>query len=164
MAMVLARRPSRVVQAFRRASPVVTRTRTKLVRVGGRVGRAVYRKALDRKHKIAAVGTAFAVGWLKKEGNLDKFPHIDKLGVLGTYGLGLAFAGEYFKSATMDHISTGLLAIAAYQWGSGEDVSGEGDGYTGGMTPEDLAGLDEGPTEGDDGDIEQPTGAAADIG
>src|SRR5262245_12534880 len=162
MAMVLARRPSRVVAAFRRAAPIATRTRTRLVRVGSRFGRAAARKAIDRKHKFAAVGTGFVVGYMSKEGTLDKLPHIDKLGVLGTYGLGLAFAGDFFKSPTLDHISTGLLSIAAYQWGRGEDVSGADD-YTGGMTPEDLAGMDD--VEGDDdANIEQPVGAQGDIG
>ena len=96
-------------------------------RVAGRVGGAVARAALDEKHTIAALVTAAALGYAKKE-DMD-IPHIDALGVPGTVGAALWLAGRMMKSRTLSHAATGALAIAVHNFVADmdeSDVSGGG--------------------------------------
>lgn len=89
-------------------------------RVASRLASHAQRVAADEKHRLYAAGAAGLIGYAEKSGwNL---PHVDALGVAGTYGLGgwLALKAGLIKGKTFSHAVTGLLAVAAYQFGKGE--------------------------------------------
>jgi len=90
--------------------------------VATRFASAAARGAYEEKHRLTACVAAAFVGYAEKEGwNL---PHVDVLGVPATYGLGgwLALKAGLIKSKTLSHAVTGLLAVAAYKFGSGDTV------------------------------------------
>lgn len=84
---------------------------------------AASRIAAQEKHTFAAVAAAAALGYAQKAG--VQLPRIEALGTSGTYGLVAWAAGKYMKSPVMSHVATGLLSVAAYQFGRGEGISGE---------------------------------------
>jgi len=79
--------------------------------------------AKAEKHTFAAVGAAAVLGYLQKTG--VSLPKVDALGASGTYGMIAWAAGRYMKSQVLGHVATGLLSVAAYQFGRGEGISGE---------------------------------------
>jgi hypothetical protein len=104
-------------------SPVKTRYRTRLVKVGRAGLSAAARAAREEKHTIAAVGAAAVLGFMKREGVV--LPKVDALGTAGTYGAIAWLAGRYMKSTVMQHVATGLLSVAAAEMASGASVSGD---------------------------------------
>lgn len=106
-------------------SPVKTRYRTRLVKVGRSGLSAAARAARTEKHTIAAVIAAGAMGFMKREG--VQLPKVDALGTAGTYGALAWLAGRYLKSQVLQHVATGLLSVAAAELGSGAVVSGDED-------------------------------------
>jgi hypothetical protein len=87
-------------------------------RRGARVaGRVAARVAHDQRHTLAAVGTAAALGWVARSGT--QLPHLRALGVPGTYGLGALLVAAATKNAWAQHIASGALSVAAYEWARG---------------------------------------------
>jgi hypothetical protein len=81
---------------------------------------------------MVGVAAAAAAGFLQRSGTT--LPHIRALGVPGTYGLGALILAQATRAPMAQHVATGLLAAAAYDWarGSGstsvsgvDEVSGE---------------------------------------
>jgi len=108
----------------RRYPRIRYRTRT-LARRGST---AAARAAMTERHTLAAVGTAFAYGFLKDKIR-TALPAIPGFAPEVTFGLGLWVAGKWWKSRTIEHMATGMLAVAAANLGqsmatgvSGEDV------------------------------------------
>jgi hypothetical protein len=106
-------------------SPVKTRYRTRLVKVGRSGLSAAARAAREEKHTMAAVGAAAVLGFMKREG--VALPKVAALGTAGTYGAVAWIAGRYTKSIILQHIATGLLSVAAAEMASGISVSGDED-------------------------------------
>lgn len=107
-------------------SPVKTKYRTRLVKMGRTGLSAAARQAREEKHTIAAVGAAAVLGFAKREG--VALPKVEALGTAGTYGVLAWLAGKYTKNNTLQHIATGLLSVAAVEMASGITVSGDEDG------------------------------------
>jgi len=98
----------------RRAYPVVRRA-------ASRAATAVR----DEKHTLAAIATAAALGYAARQGT--QIPHLAQLGVEGTVGVALWFGSRMTRSRTLEHMATGALAVAAYDWARGSSaVSGVG--------------------------------------
>jgi hypothetical protein len=94
------------------------RTRTRVVRVAARRGTsAAARAARDRKHTITAIVASAALGYARKTG--VKLPTIGGLSPEVTVGLGAAALAMATKNKTIDHVATGLLAVAAYEMAKG---------------------------------------------
>jgi len=115
--------------ATKTAKPVIVRVPTvspaakrKGAQLARRAGSAALRAASAEKHTLAAVATAAVLGVAKKQG--IALPKIDALGVTGTYGAVLWFAGRFMKSPVLSHCATGLLAVSAYELASGQTLSG----------------------------------------
>lgn len=108
----MARTARRSTSIARRASSgarVVVQRAAPVVR---RVGSAASVAAASEKHTMVALLAAGAAGYARREGMLDQLPHIDALGVEGTYGA-LAWAvGKYTRNRMASHLATGLLCIA----------------------------------------------------
>jgi hypothetical protein len=109
-------------------APVASRAR-RAVRIGAS---AAARVARDQRHTMVGVAAAAAAGFLQRSGT--QLPHIRALGVAGTYGLGALILAQATRTPMAQHVATGLLAAAAYDWarGSGstsvsgvDEVSGE---------------------------------------
>lgn len=98
----MARRRRRVV----RYSTPTRRTAGRRVDVSKRIRTAQHRTL------VAAGLAAAGLGWAERRG-VD-VPAIPALGVPGTYGLLGYVAGVYLKNDTLLRVSTGLVAIAAY--------------------------------------------------
>lgn len=106
----------------------LARVKTRIIRIGGsRAGRIARRgfttagrAAMSEKHTIAAVLSAAALGYLTRPSSTTELPHIDALGVPATYGIAAWIAGRALKSQVAQHVSTGLLAVAAYSWAKEE--------------------------------------------
>jgi hypothetical protein len=91
-------------------------------RRGARVaGRVAARVAHDQRHTLAAVGTAVALGWVARSNT--QLPHLRALGVAGTYGLGALLLAAATKNAWAQHIASGALSVAAYEWARGTSTT-----------------------------------------
>ena len=98
----LARRASAGARTIvRRAAPVARR-----------VGSATAAAAREEKHTLIALATAGAAGYARREGMLDNLPHVDAMGVEGTYGALAWLVAKYTRNRTAGHVATGLLCIA----------------------------------------------------
>lgn len=82
-------------------------------RVARRAASAAGRAAMDERHTIVALGTAAALGYVKREDM--EIPHIEALGKAGTVGVALWVAARMTKSRTLAHAATGALSIALYE-------------------------------------------------
>lgn len=71
--------------------------------------------ALDQKHMIAAVGAAAAMGFLESSGSLPAGLDVAGIGIPATLAVGAFIGAKAMKSRTLEHVATGLGAIAAYQ-------------------------------------------------
>jgi len=67
---------------------------------------------MDEKHTLAAVGAAAVLGLMQGQGM--SLPHFTAVGVPATYGVAAWALGRYSKNRTVQHVATGLLAVAAY--------------------------------------------------
>lgn len=106
MALALRRRYSGFM-----ARPRVARARTRVVH---HVRRGASNLKARNKHRLPALVAAGFFGFLK--GNGTAIPHIEKLGVEGTYGLAAFMAAQMGKApAWVDHAATGLLAVALHE-------------------------------------------------
>lgn len=114
------------------ARPRVARTRTRAVAVARRVGHSVKAK---NKHRMVALAAAGITGFLKGKGT--EIPHIDKLGVEGTYGGLFLLWSMSGGPAWVDHAATGLLAVAIHE------AAQEAGGGTSGDFDEGSMGFDE---------------------
>jgi len=83
---------------------------------------AAARAAYDEKHRVVACVAAGFVGYAKREG--WNIPHVSVLGVPATWGLGLWAIQKagFLRNKTLAHATTGLLAVAAYEFGAGESA------------------------------------------
>lgn len=106
-------------------SPVKTRYRTRVVKVGRSGLSAAARAARSEKHTIAAVAAAGILGFMRREG--VALPKVAALGTAGTYGALAWLGGRYMKSQVLQHVATGLLSVAAAELTSGSTVSGDDD-------------------------------------
>ena len=85
---------------------------------------------------MPALAAAGFFGFLKGKG-VD-IPHIDKLGVEGTYGLVAFMAAQMGKApAWVDHAATGLLAVALHEAAQGFAGGTSGDFDTGALEFDD---------------------------
>lgn len=80
--------------------------------IARRAGSAAANAARDEKHTLIALGTAAAAGYARREGMLDTLPHLETLGVEGTYGAIAWALGKWTGNRTARHVATGLLCIA----------------------------------------------------
>lgn len=84
----------------------------------------IKKRAYDERHKLVAVGAALALGIAEKQG--INLPHIEKLGVAGTYGLAAFLLSKPLKSTFLDQLATGFLSVSLYKLGaSGFETLGE---------------------------------------
>jgi hypothetical protein len=127
-APIIIRQPAAKAPIIRVAGPRAPSRGRRAARALGHYARRAGHKALEEKHTFAAVGAGLALGFVERE--KIALPSIPKLGMSGTYGIGLWLAGRYMRSRTMSHMATGLLSIAAYQLGKTGEIAGdvEGDG------------------------------------
>lgn len=125
-APIIIRQPAAKAPIIRVAGPRAPGRARRYARHVGRAARHVGMRALEEKHTVAAVGAGLALGFVERE--KIALPAIPKLGMSGTYGIGLWLAGKYMRSRTMSHMATGLLSIAAYQLGKTGEIAGEVDG------------------------------------
>jgi hypothetical protein len=109
------------VKVIRVGAPRFMRTR----RAVGRGLSAAARSARDEKHTITAMAAAGAIGAAKRFG--VTLPHVSALGTPGTYGAIAWLAARYLKSKTLSHVATGLLCVAAYQFGGPGAMEGDDD-------------------------------------
>ena len=105
--------------AFRRSvhRSSVNIPRAALARGARRVGSAAASAAMSEKHTLAAVAAAAGYGFARSRG--VALPYVNAIGMAGTYGLGAWFLGRYTKNRTMQHVATGLLAVAAAEFAAG---------------------------------------------
>lgn len=92
------------------------RTRTRIVRAARRIGGTGARIARDQRHMFYAAAAAAALGYVSRPGGVD-LPHVQALGVAGTYGLlaaGLSMAK--IGGESVRHAATGLLCAAIYDY------------------------------------------------
>lgn len=76
---------------------------------------AAAKSALDQKHMIAAVGAGAALGFLEGSGSLPAGLDVAGIGIPGTLAVGAFVGSKVMKSRTLEHVATGLGAIAVYQ-------------------------------------------------
>lgn len=77
------------------------------------------------QNQLVAIGGAAALGFLQKQGVTAKLPKIAGLSSTVTAGI-LAWAGgKFLKSPMLDHVSTGMLSVAAFGFTSGQTVNGD---------------------------------------
>jgi len=91
--------------------------RRALARGARRAGVAAAQAAVSERHTFAAVAAAAGYGFARSRG--VTLPYVSALGVAGTYGLAAWALGRYSKNRTMQHVATGLLAVAAAEFASG---------------------------------------------
>jgi hypothetical protein len=60
-------------------------------------------------------------GFLQRSGT--QLPHVRALGVPGTYGLAALVVAQATRAPMAQHVATGLLAAAAYDWARGTGAS-----------------------------------------
>jgi hypothetical protein len=138
----MARARTMVIAAPRPRTPNVNIT---LPRGGGfgrrlarRAGSAIAGQAMQRKHTLAALGAAAALGYMSRTGTT--LPHIEAIGVPGTYALAAYALGEMTKSRTLSHMATGLGAIAVYDMVRTSSMLGSGGGMPGGSSMRGVIG------------------------
>lgn len=111
--------PRPIIKVSAPRAPIVSRrTRQAVSRFAHTAARAAY----DERHRVVACIAAGFVGYAKREN--WNIPHIDMLGVPATWGLGLWALQKsgFVRNKTISHATTGLLAVAAYEFGAGETV------------------------------------------
>lgn len=132
-----ARKAPRRSVVVRRSAPIV-RTRTRYVRVR-RAGRAVASGAAKRKEKIGVAIASAAWGYFKAKNPtmLAQVPSVAGFGKELTVGIALAWFVKPARGGWMDHLTTSLLAIGAYNWGNaqatGAALQGDDDDLSGEM-------------------------------
>jgi hypothetical protein len=109
------------------------RYRNRYIRAGRRGVSRAAQVAREEKHTIAAVGAAAVCG-LAESRNIE-IPHVDALGVAGTYGVAAYLAGRYMKSKTLSHVATGLLSVAAYKAAAAMEGGGTSGDFIEGEIP-----------------------------
>jgi hypothetical protein len=81
---------------------------------------------------MVGVASAAVAGFVQRQGT--QLPHIRALGIPGTYGLAALVVAQATRAPMAQHVATGLLAAAAYEWARGgasasvsgvDEVSGE---------------------------------------
>jgi hypothetical protein len=88
----------------------ITVAREKAAPFARRAGKAAAGAVRDEKHTLTALATAGVNGWMRGKGYAP--PHIEALGVEGTYGIAAWAIGKKFKSPVAAHMATALLSIA----------------------------------------------------
>ena len=83
-------------------------------------------KAREEKHTFIALGVAGAAGYARGKGMLDNIPHVQQLGVVGTFGIAAWALGKYTNNRIARHAATGLLAIAVNRFAEAQARSGGG--------------------------------------
>ena len=108
---------TQVIQLRPPRMPVAARAR-RAVRIGAS---AAARVARDQRHTMVGVASAAVAGFLQRSGTT--LPHIRALGVPGTYGLAALVVAQSTRAPMAQHVATGLLAAAAYEWARGAGAS-----------------------------------------
>ena len=120
---------TQVIQLRPPRMPLASARVRRAVRVGAS---AAARVARDQRHTMVGVASAAVAGFLQRSGTT--LPHIRALGVPGTYGLAALVLAQATRAPMAQHVATGLLAAAAYEWARGsastsvsgvDEVSGE---------------------------------------
>jgi len=117
-APIVVRAPRQPAPVVRVSVPAQSRSGALARRAGHlarRGGVRVARAAWDEKHTIFAVGAAGVLGYMEGSGQ-QPLPHIQQLGVYGTYGAGLWMLGRMTGSPTVKHAATGLLCVAVNRY------------------------------------------------
>jgi len=109
---------ARALTRTRFSAPKI-RYRTRTVKVARRGVSTAARVAREEKHTLVAVGAAGALGYAERTDM--EIPHIEALGVAGTFGAVAFGIGHYFKNRFARHLATGFLSVAAYKLGVGEE-------------------------------------------
>lgn len=100
------------------APPAKKKSRTKVVyrttvAAAKRGATVAVKAAWQERATIVSLISGGALGYM--EGSGKKLPHIEKLGVSGTWGVGLYLGGRAAKSPTAVMAGTALMTIAIYQ-------------------------------------------------
>lgn len=106
----------------------LARARTvRVAKIAGRKGATLaVREAREGRHTLAAVVAAGGLGYLEKQGT--QLPHVQKIGIPATYGLGFYILGRVTKNEYIKHAATGLLSVAVHDYfKSGDTTSGVDD-------------------------------------
>jgi hypothetical protein len=123
----------RVVQAPAAKAPVIrvvapSAPRQSRSRRAGRVVRraasAAGSMARDETHTLVAIGAAGAIGLAERLPQIQALSIIPGVGPAGTLGLAAWVAGKITKSKTAQHMATGLLSVAIFNWAKSGTVSG----------------------------------------
>lgn len=115
----MARRRTALARRARASTRRVASAGANLARRGAS---ATAKAAAEERHTLVALGAAGAAGYMRREGMLDNLPHIDAIGVEGTYGLAAWALGRWMRSRVSSHVATGLLAIAVNRLAAGEST------------------------------------------
>ena len=119
----------------------------------------------DRMRMVTTIATGGLSGKLEQSGYLDRLPTIGPLPPMATAGA-LAAIGSNFMGGKagriLDGVGTGLLTVAAYQFGKGQSISGDRNARAdaratqrlGPGAPDPLAELDELERELDNAAVE----------
>lgn len=97
------------------------KVRTVVKQVAGRVARRAGTAARDNKHTITAALAGAFLGYARSKGM--KLPTIGKLTQEQTAALAGIGASLFTKNRTVRHVTTGLVAVAAYQ--TAQDMAGK---------------------------------------
>ncbi len=109
--------------------------RTKYVKVARRGVSMAAREAREEKHTLYALGAAAALGYAERQ-EYD-LPHVEAVGVAGTYGVLAWIIGKYTKNRSARHMATGLLSIAVNRFAAGDE------GTSGDMVEGEIPALEQ---------------------
>jgi hypothetical protein len=121
MTTAIARRNGRFTSGGSRAGAIITRYRTRTVAVVRRSGRAVAKKAWERKALVAAPVVGFAMAKLH---DMD-VPMIPGIGKNGTIAVAATIAAVWSGNEWANHIAASALGIAAYELTRTGTLSGD---------------------------------------
>ena len=79
------------------------------------------------KHRVGAIVGGAVLGLVEKSG--VALPHLPYLGQAGTLGVAAWAIGRYMHSPWAEDLSTGMLAIAAYELAKTGSIAGEVNGF-----------------------------------
>jgi hypothetical protein len=99
----LARAPSRTRVIVQRAAPIARR-----------VAGAAARAALDERHTIAALVSAGVLGYLDREGQLERMSLVDGIDPKVQWALIAYLGARMTRSRTLAHVATGVGSVAIY--------------------------------------------------
>lgn len=117
---IVSRVPARALPAAPRRRTVIVHQASSIAR---RVGSAAAQTAREERHTLVAGGVALAVGYADSRGMLESVPEIvPGTGAVGTLALVAWGVGKFTNSRIARHSATGLLSVALFRVGAGQNT------------------------------------------